>query len=59
MNDIEKKLKAFNLEDVKLKAAMQCVRMNEEQYLRKPYIVETVVIRNGRSVVTNKEETNV
>ena len=60
MNDIEEKLKAFHLDDEQLLRAMQCVQMTRmQQDHRNPYVVETVIVRDGKSVVTHKEETYV
>lgn len=60
MNDIEEKLKAFRLNDEQLLGVMQCVQMTRmQQEHRNPYIVETVIVRDGTSVVTHKEETHV
>jgi len=60
MNDIEEKLKAFNLDDRQLQDAMRCAQMSSAgRETRQAFIVETVIVKNGRSVVTNKEESHV
>lgn len=60
MTDIDAKLKMFNLDDPQLLGAMNCARASMfEERDRLSFIVETVIVSNGVTVVTNREESNV
>lgn len=57
MENIEEMLKAFNLDDDKVQSVMKCVQLSgPKQEHRQPYVVETVILQDGKSVITKKED---